>query len=244
MLAKTGPGTPAGNAMRQYWTPALLASDLPISGGRAVRVRLLTERLVAFRTGQGQVGLLAEPCAHAGSSLAFGRVEEDGIRCSTHGWKYDLNGNCVDIPVESADGTLNQLFRQRAYPCTERSGIVWAYLGPLNEPPPLEEVEWAAAPASQLHVSRHADAQNYLESVVNHLGPAYGALLRETLLSQSPPSRGGGGSGQLAPFLALPTAEPMGAQVPVSASLWVPSDDTHTTWWSVSWHQSRGQAEP
>ena len=100
-LTRTGPGTPMGALFRRYWLPALLASEVAEPDGPPVRVRLLSERLVAFRDTQGRVGLIDEFCAHRGVSLFFARNEESGIRCAYHGWKYDVTGQCVEVPSEA-----------------------------------------------------------------------------------------------------------------------------------------------
>ena len=102
-LTQTGPGTPMGDLFRRYWIPALLSSELPEPDCPPVRVKLLSERLLAFRDTQGRIGLIDEFCAHRGVSLWFGRNEENGLRCPYHGWKYDDTGQCVDVPVR-ADG--------------------------------------------------------------------------------------------------------------------------------------------
>src|SRR6266446_206387 len=97
-LTRTGPGTPMGELFRRYWIPALLDSELPERDCPPVRVKLLGEKLVAFRDTEGRIGLIDEFCAHRGVSLWFGRNEECGLRCPYHGWKYDVNGQCVDLP--------------------------------------------------------------------------------------------------------------------------------------------------
>src|SRR3977135_1072853 len=98
LLTRVGPGTPMGNLLRRYWMPALLSSEAASAASEPVRVRLMGEDLIAFRDSNGQVGLLATNCPHRGASLFFGRNEECGLRCSYHGWKYDVTGRCVDMP--------------------------------------------------------------------------------------------------------------------------------------------------
>src|SRR5690349_16544221 len=141
-LTRVGPGTPMGDLLRQYWMPSLLSAELPTCDGPPLRVRLLGEDLLAFRDTGGQVGLVAQACPHRGASLFFGRNEEDGLRCAYHGWKFDRAGRCVDMPNEAPGCPLKEKVRLRAYPCRERCGVVWAYLGPRAEPPPLPEFEW------------------------------------------------------------------------------------------------------
>ena len=100
LLTRTNAGTPAGDYFRRYWLPAIPASAVPAPDGPPVRVKLLGEDLVAFRDTHGQVGLLDEFCPHRRASLFWGRNEECGLRCVYHGWKYDHNGVCVDMPNE------------------------------------------------------------------------------------------------------------------------------------------------
>lgn len=140
-LTRVGPGTPMGRLMREYWLPCLLSRELAAPDGDPVRVLLLGERLVAFRDSKGRVGLLEEHCPHRGASLFFGRNASSGLRCAYHGWKFDVTGACLEIPSEPADCPLKNNVRARAYPCIERGGIVWAYLGPRTSPPPLPELE-------------------------------------------------------------------------------------------------------
>src|SRR5919201_4903190 len=136
LICRVGPGTPMGNLMRQYWVPALLSSELPSPDCNPVRVLLLGEKLIAFRDSTGQVGLLDHTCPHRGASLFFGRNEACGLRCVYHGWKFDVSGRCVDMPNEPPESTFKDKVRAKAYPCQERGGVVWPYLGPRQEPPP------------------------------------------------------------------------------------------------------------
>src|SRR5438067_12960854 len=141
LLCRVGPGTVMGNLMRQYWVPALLSSELPEPDSAPLRVRLLGENLIAFRDSSGQVGLLDQACPHRGASLFFGRNEEEGLRCVYHGWKYDVSGQCVDMPSEPSESNFKSKIKATAYPCRERGGVIWAYLGPREVPPPLPDIE-------------------------------------------------------------------------------------------------------
>src|SRR6266568_9236472 len=99
-LCRIGPGTPMGNLMRQYWLPAIRSDELAEADGPPLRVRLLGEDLIGFRTTSGQVGLVHNNCPHRGASLFFGRNEQEGLRCVYHGWKFDASGTCIDMPNE------------------------------------------------------------------------------------------------------------------------------------------------
>src|SRR3954453_16359724 len=117
VLTRVGPGTPMGNLMRQYLMPALLSSELPTPDRAPLRVPLLGENLIAFRTTSGDVGLVVNSCPHRGASMFFGRNEEDGLRCVYHGWKFDTTGACIDMPSEPAESNFKSKVRIRSSPC-------------------------------------------------------------------------------------------------------------------------------
>src|SRR5437879_4037389 len=125
LLTQTGPGTPMGQMFRRYWMPALLAEELPENDCPPVRVKLLSERLLAFRDSQGRYGLIDEFCAHRGVSLWFGRNEDCGLRCSYHGWKYDVTGQCIDVASEPEGSEFSRRIKLKNYPVIELGGILW-----------------------------------------------------------------------------------------------------------------------
>src|SRR5665213_1488847 len=134
MLTEVGPGTPCGEFMRRYWQPAALSSE---ANATPRQVRLLGEDLILFRDGQGRAGLVHARCAHRGTTLYYGKVEERGIRCCYHGWLFDVEGNCLDQPCEPEGGVHRDKARQPWYPVQELYGIVFAYLGPPEKQPAL-----------------------------------------------------------------------------------------------------------
>jgi len=154
-----------GELMRHYWVPALASSELPERDGAPVRVRLLGEELVAFRDSDGKVGLMAANCPHRGASLFFGRNEECGIRCVYHGWKFDTTGQCVDMPSEPAESNFKARIKATAYPCVERGKIVWTYMGQLQTPPPLPDIEANMLPEEQCFVSMTLRECNWLQAL-------------------------------------------------------------------------------
>src|SRR5207248_6766233 len=162
-MCKVGPGTPMGNLMRQYWIPALMSRGLPSLDCPPVRTRLLGENLIAFRTTSGTVGLVANACPHRGASLFFGRNEEDGLRCVYRGWKFDVTGQCVDMPSEPAESNFKTKIKAAAYPCVERGGAVWTYMGPREVPPPLPQFEANMLPSAR--ASRSMRECNYMQSL-------------------------------------------------------------------------------
>jgi phthalate 4,5-dioxygenase oxygenase subunit len=154
LLTRTGPGTSMGVMFRRYWIPALLAEELPENDGAPVRVQLLLERLIAFRDTEGRYGLIDEFCAHRGVSLWFGRNEVCGLRCPYHGWKYDVTGQCVELPSEPGTSGFRAAVRLRSYPLVERGGVLWTYMGPPEYQPGLPEYESALVPSEHRFVSK------------------------------------------------------------------------------------------
>jgi len=165
LLTQTDRDTPVGELFRRYWIPALLSEELAELDGTQVRVKLLGEDLIAFRDTDGRVGLLDEFCAHRTASLFFARNEECGLRCAYHGWKYDVEGNCVDMPSEPEESNFKNKIRLKAYPCEERGGIIWTYMGPPELKPDLPELEWALLPDSHRFVSKRLQECNYLQAM-------------------------------------------------------------------------------
>jgi phenylpropionate dioxygenase-like ring-hydroxylating dioxygenase large terminal subunit len=161
-LTRTGRGTPMGELMRRYWVPVLLSSEIAEPDGPQVRVRILGEKLIAFRNSSGQVGLIDEFCSHRGVSLFFARNEENGLRCAYHGLKFTVDGECVDVP--SAPPACKQM-GLTAYPCIELAGMVWAYMGPADKRPAPPDVEWARLPESHVFVSKRTQDSNYLQAM-------------------------------------------------------------------------------
>ena len=172
-LCRIGPGTPMGNLMRQYWVPAMLSSELPKPDCPPVRVLLLGEKLIGFRDSQGRVGLLANHCPHRGASLYFGRSEDCALRCVYHGWAFDVEGRCVDMPSEPAESNFKNKVRATAYPCRERGGVVWAYLGPRAEPPPLPDLEANNQPDGKWQVSAIMRDCNWVQGMEGDIDTAH-----------------------------------------------------------------------
>jgi phthalate 4,5-dioxygenase len=175
LITRVGPGTPMGNLFREYWLPALLSDELPNANSDPVRVLMLGERLIAFRDTNDRIGLLANNCPHRGASLFFGRNEEAGLRCVYHGWKFDTQGNCIDMPNEPAESDFRTRVKAVAYPCQERGGIVWAYLGPRKTPPPLPDLEGNMLPGAQAWA--YAQKANWFQILEGHIDTAHVSFL-------------------------------------------------------------------
>lgn len=137
-LAEVGPGTPMGELLRRYWHPIGMASD---ATDKPRNVRVLGEDLILFRDKSGRTGLVYPHCAHRGTSLYYGKVDADGIRCCYHGWHFDVQGNCLNQPCEPQGGRAREAKRQPWYPVLEQYGLIWAYMGPPERKPVLPRYE-------------------------------------------------------------------------------------------------------
>jgi phthalate 4,5-dioxygenase oxygenase subunit len=164
LLCRVGPGTPMGNMMRRYWHPVCTSAQLPQADAAPLRVRLLGEDYVAFRDSNGKVGLLEELCMHRGASLALGRVEEGGIRCLYHGWKFDVAGTVLETPNNS-DPKYRARMKAPAFPVREEGGIVWAYVGPKELQPEFSRYAFMDADPAHRVVLRVNVECNYLQLV-------------------------------------------------------------------------------
>jgi phthalate 4,5-dioxygenase oxygenase subunit len=173
-LTRIGPGEPMGKLLRAFWIPVLYSHELPAKDGPPLRVRLLGENLVAFRDSSGRVGLLDHRCPHRQASLFFGRNENDGLRCVYHGWQFDVDGKCLDIPNEPPDCPLLGKVRAPAYPCRELNGVIWTYMGE-GTLPPLPAMGWARVPIEQKGTLKYLRHCNWVQAMEgdcdsSHLG--------------------------------------------------------------------------
>lgn len=194
LVTQTGPGTPMGNLFRRYWIPFLLSEEVAVRDGPPVRVTLLSERLLAFRDSNGDLGLIEEFCAHRRVSLWFGRNEEGGIRCPYHGWKFDVAGKCLEIPSEPPESRFCEEVGLTAYPCVERGGIVWTYMGPPEEQPPPPAFEWTTVPADQRYHSKRLEECNYLQALEGGIDSSHVGFLHSGELRSDPLHHGSKGS--------------------------------------------------
>jgi phthalate 4,5-dioxygenase len=178
-LTRTGPGTPMGGLMRAYWQPAALVSELPAE--RPVKaIRLLGEDLVLFKRPGGDWGLISRFCAHRGVDLSFGRLEERGLRCLYHGWLYDSGGRCLEQPAEPEHSRFFDKVRIAGYPCAERNGIVFAYLGG-GTPPPFGSYDCFIAPEEYTFAFKGLWECNWLQGVEGGIDPSHVSFLHRFL---------------------------------------------------------------
>jgi len=194
LLTRTGPDTPFGRMFRCYWIPALLAEELPENDCPPVRVKLLSERLIAFRDTEGRYGLMDEFCAHRGISLWFGRNEECGLRCPYHGWKYDVTGQCVDMPNEPEHSAFAKKVKLKSYPLVERGGVLWTYMGPFESQPPLPEYEFAMVPPAQTYTSKRWQECNWMQAMEGGIDSSHVSFLHRGDLHTDPLFKGARGN--------------------------------------------------
>jgi phenylpropionate dioxygenase-like ring-hydroxylating dioxygenase large terminal subunit len=257
-LTRIGRGTPMGELMRRYWIPVAFSKQIEAPDSPPIRVKLLGEKLVAFRDTMGRVGLVAEACPHRTASMFFGRNEECGLRCVYHGWKFDITGACVDMPSEPEGSNFRTKVRITAYPCEERGGMIWAYMGDAARKPAFPRLEWAHLPADQVYVTRHVQECNWLQGVEGGFDTSHLAFLHKGTESEAArppqsyhvvPIAGGFAAGSiramvegeqryttsnfLLPFHKLIATRPWGAHI------WMPVDDETTMLYSVYYNPER-----
>ncbi len=183
-ITRTGPQAPAGTLLRRYWQPAALVDEL--AGNRPIKpVTLLGEQLVMFRDEQGRYGLVGRACPHRGTDLAYGRLEDGGLRCAFHGWLFDVTGRCLQTPAEPDDSNLCAQIRHKAYPVVERSGILFAYMGP-GEPPALPHFDCFVAPDSHTFAFKGMIDCNWLQSLEVGVDPAHTSFLHRFFHDEDP----------------------------------------------------------
>jgi phthalate 4,5-dioxygenase oxygenase subunit len=193
-ITLSGPGTPMGEMFRRYWIPALLAEELPENECPPVRVKLLSERLLAVRNSSGKYGLIDEFCAHRGVSLWFGRNEEGGLRCPYHGWKYGVDGECLDVPSEPESSGFRKKIKLKSYPLIERGGILWTYMGPPDEQPAPPEWEFIMVPSEQTFSSKRLQECNWLQAMEGGIDSAHVSFLHRGNLNSDPLFKGARGN--------------------------------------------------
>jgi phthalate 4,5-dioxygenase len=262
-LTRIGRGTPMGELMRRYWIPAGFSHQIEKPDSPSARVKLMGERLVMFRDSNGRVGLLDERCPHRTASLFFGRNEACGIRCVYHGWKFDVDGNCVDLPSEPRDYNLQARVKAKAYPCIERGGLVWTYMGPAEHKPDFPDLEWALIPDSHRYATRHIQECNWLQGLEggfdsSHLSFLHGGSAHTemgvvpTRYEVVPTDFGfvagaGRDMGEEGVFwsanVMLMPFHKIIASTPMAAHVWAPIDDENTMLYSIDFNPERPLTE-
>lgn len=194
LLCRVGPGTAMGALMREYWIPALPSSEFPGPDSPPKRMRLLGENIVMYRDSKGRMGAIAEACPHRGASLYFARNEDCGIRCAYHGWKFDLDGNCLEAPTEPMERRLRfqNSIKARAFPCRDVNRMVWIYMGARKEPPPFPTFEINTLPIDHVgEPSIMMEEANWLQNMEGDLDSAHLNFLHSRLKADSPAPKHG-----------------------------------------------------
>jgi phthalate 4,5-dioxygenase len=176
ILTQVGPGTAMGELMREYWIPACLPQEIVVDG-TPLRLKLLGEKLIAFRDSSGRIGIMDHRCPHRCASLFFGRNEQNGIRCAYHGWKFDVAGNCLDMPNVPANQQFAPKIKARAYKAVEIGGLVWVYMGKRQTAPPLPAIEALTLPESERVILCHQRDCNWLQSLEGDIDTSHFGFL-------------------------------------------------------------------
>jgi phenylpropionate dioxygenase-like ring-hydroxylating dioxygenase large terminal subunit len=181
LVTNTNPGTPMGELFRRFWLPVALSEELPGPDCVPLRVRVLGENLVAIRDSNGRPGVFDAFCPHRGAPLFFGRNEEAGLRCVYHGWKFDVDGNCVDLPNAVEGATFKDKVKIKCYPSVEAGDLIWAYMGPAEKKPPFPEFEWTKLPKTHRYVTKFVENCNYLQAMEGDYDPSHARFLHSIL---------------------------------------------------------------
>jgi len=176
ILTRVGPGTPLGNMMREYWIPAAASSELQ-AGGDPMRLLLLGEQLIAYRDHQGRVGIMDHRCPHRCASLFFGRNEKGGLRCAYHGWQFDVEGNCLDMPNVPKHQAFPERVKARSYRVMERNGLIWTYMGKREVPPPMPTFEPVLLPESETNLFLVQRECNWLQALEGDIDTSHFGFL-------------------------------------------------------------------
>jgi phthalate 4,5-dioxygenase len=184
LMTRVGRGTPAGALLRQYWQPVALAEEL--AGERPLKaLSVCGEALVLFRDERGRYGLIERVCPHRGADLAYGRLEDGGLRCAFHGWLFDVEGRCLETPAEPEGSRICEQVRQNAYPVVEKSGLLFAYLG-AGEPPAFPEFDCFVAPADHTFAFKGYLECNWLQALEVGIDPAHASFLHRFFEDEDP----------------------------------------------------------
>jgi phthalate 4,5-dioxygenase len=201
LITNTDAGASMGNLFRRFWLPVAISEELPNPDSVPLRVQVMGEQLIAFRDTNGKVGLVDAFCPHRGAPLFFGRNEESGLRCVYHGWKFDVDGVCVDLPNAMEGDTYKEKIQIKHYPVVEAGDMIWAYMGPLDKKPPFPEFEWTDFPKSHRYVTKWRLECNYLQAMEGDFDQTHAPFLHSTLdANASNPGnqlRGNGNTGRL-----------------------------------------------
>jgi phthalate 4,5-dioxygenase len=174
LLSRVAAGTPMGELFRRFWLPAILSAEIEAADSPPKRLRILKEDLIAFRDTGGRVGIVSAYCAHRSAPLYFGRNEQCGIRCPYHGWKFGVDGACLEIPnVPAGTPAVRARVGIKAYPTQEAGGVVWIYMGPADLKPPLPALGYITAAQGYAYSARWLQRSNWLQGVEGEIDSSH-----------------------------------------------------------------------
>ncbi|HET7672003.1 MAG TPA: Rieske 2Fe-2S domain-containing protein [Burkholderiales bacterium] len=180
LLCRVEGSAPMGGIMRRHWLPVCMSEEVAEKDGAPVKSRLVGEDLVVFRDSNGKLGVLDEYCPHRGASLVFGRNEGCGLRCLYHGWKFDVEGNILEMSAEPDGAALMKSLKQKSYPVREAGGFVWAWLGPKEEMREFEPPAWAPKPGIKYAIVKMHAACNWAQVLEGSIDSAHSSSLHST----------------------------------------------------------------
>ena len=186
LLCRVEGAAPMGQIMRRHWIAACLSEEVAEPDGAPLKVRLLGENLVVFRDTKGRLGVLNELCAHRRASLVLARNEDCGLRCLYHGWKFDVEGNVVDLASEPPGSNVPQRIKQKAYPVREAGGFVWAYLGPPEEMPEFEPPAFAPTADTRVSATKVRVRCNWAQILEGQIDSAHSSSLHSSDMVPAP----------------------------------------------------------
>ncbi|MDH7796078.1 MULTISPECIES: Rieske 2Fe-2S domain-containing protein [unclassified Beijerinckia] len=180
LLCRVEGDAPMGHIMRQHWLPACMIEEVAEPDCDPLKVRLCGEDYVVFRDTNGQVGMLDEQCPHRRASLAFGRNEDCGLRCLYHGWKFDVNGNAMEMNSEPVETGLLKKMKTRAYPVREAAGFVWCYLGPVESMPEFEPPVCQPTPDTRISIAKYKVPVNWAQILEGAIDSSHSSTLHSS----------------------------------------------------------------
>ncbi|MQG77081.1 MAG: Rieske 2Fe-2S domain-containing protein [SAR202 cluster bacterium] len=186
LVTEIGPDTPMGDLFRRFWIPVFHGRELTDPDGAPARTRLLGEHIVGFRDTSGRLGILEAACPHRGVDLSYGLNEENGLRCARCGWKFDVEGNCLEMPMEPDEEELKKTVKAVAYGVQEWGGLIWAYMGPKEESPERPEFEWGQLPEDHRYISKFVQECNYLQGLEGGIDSSRISFLYDMLFGDPP----------------------------------------------------------
>ena len=180
LLCRVEGEAPMGQLMRRHWIPACMSEEVAEPDGTPIAVRLLGEDLVVFRDTDGRLGVLDEYCPHRRASLVVGRNEECGLRCLYHGWKFDVEGNVVEMTSEPAESGFTTKVKHKAYPAREAGGFVWTYMGPAEAMPEFEPPPFAPTPDARVSILKFKVKANWAQITEGQIDSAHSSSLHSS----------------------------------------------------------------